>query len=207
VGILDRVEFVLVEKDKTPEEIERGIYQSHIQCIQEGLNADAESILIFEDDILFDRFDPVKLKECVQFLKSGKDWKVLLLGCLVNRLEPTDSRAVVSVKYRSLSHAYALNRNFAKEIVKIPFHGKAYDTLFCPYEDGVFAIYPSIAFQSDSPSGNTKYIKLERRRRFFGGFKRIQKFNEFFFRYRLLVLTANAITVLISVGILSYWIF
>ncbi|MBW2251565.1 MAG: glycosyltransferase, partial [Deltaproteobacteria bacterium] len=64
---------------------------------------------------------------------------------------------------------------------------------------------PSIAFQSDSPSGNTKYLKLEKSRRFFGGFKRIQKFNEFFYRHRALIIAANAITILFLVVIAVGW--
>ena len=206
VGLLDRVEFYIVEKDEHPEDIERGIYESHMKCIQKGLDAGARHILIFEDDILFDRFDPEKLKACTRFLQSEKEWKILLLGCLINGLKPTESKAVMRVKHRSLSHAYALNRNFAREIVKIPWPGGAYDCLFCRYDEEVYAIYPSIAFQSDSPSGNTKYLNLERRRLFFGGFKRIQKFNEFFYRYRTLIIAANAATILflvvIAVGLL-----
>ncbi len=206
VGLLDRVEFYIVERDKHPEDIERGIYESHIKCIQKGLDAGARYILIFEDDILFDRFDPEKLKACTRFLQSNKEWKILLLGCLINGVKPTESKAVMKVKHRSLSHAYALNRNFAREIVRIPWPGGAYDCLFCRYDEGVYAISPSIAFQSDSPSGNTKYLNLEKRRRVFGGFKRIQKFNEFYYRYRTLIIAANAaivlFLVLIAVGCL-----
>jgi GR25 family glycosyltransferase involved in LPS biosynthesis len=207
VGLLDRVEFYIVEKDKTPEDIERGIYESHIICIQKGLDAGARHILIFEDDIIFDRLDPEKLEACTRFLQSRKEWKILLLGCLVNGLKPTESKAVMKVKYRSLSHAYALNRNFAREIVKIPWPGFAYDCLFCRYDEGVYALYPSIAFQSDSPPGNTKYLNLERRRQFFGGLKRIQKFNEFFHSHRVLIIAANAATVLFLVVIAAEWFF
>ena len=207
VGLLDRVEFYIVERDEHPEDIERGIYESHIKCIQKGIDAGARHILIFEDDILFDRFDPEKLKACTRFLQSKKEWKILLLGCLINGVKPTESKAVMEVKHRSLSHAYALNRNFAREINRIPWPGGAYDCLFCRYGEGVYAIYPSIAFQSDSPSGNTKYLKLERRRRFFGGFKRIQKFNEFFYRYRSLIIAVNAATILFLVVIATGWLF
>lgn len=201
VGLLDRVEFYIVERDKHPEDIERGIYESHIKCIQKGLDAGARHILIFEDDILFDRFDPERLKACTRFLQSKKEWKILLLGCLFNSVKPTESKAVIKVKHRCLSHAYALNRNFAREFVRIPWPGCAYDCLFSRYDEGVYAIYPSIAFQSDSPSGNTKYLKLEKSRRFFGGFKRIQKFNEFFYRYRALIIAVNATTILFLVVI------
>jgi len=206
VGLLDRVEFYIVEKDENPDEIEKGIYESHIQCIQKGLDAGARHILIFEDDILFDRFDPEKLKACTRFLQSRKEWKILLLGCLVNGLKPTGSKSVMEVKYRSLSHAYALNRDFAREIVSIPWPGFAYDCLFCRYNEGVYAIYPSIAFQSNSPSGNTKYLNLEKRRRFLGGFKRIQKFNEFYFRHRKLIIAANVATVLFLMFISRGWL-
>jgi len=205
VGLLDRVEFYIVERDEHPEDIERGIYESHIKCIKKGLDAGARHILIFEDDILFDRFDSEKLKTCIRFLQSKKEWKILLLGCLINGVKPTESKAVMEVKHRSLSHAYALKRNFAMEFVRIPWPGFAYDGLFCRYNEGVYAIYPSIAFQSDSPSGNTKYLNLERRRRFFGGFKRIQKFNEFFYRYRALIIAANAVTILFLVVIAVGW--
>ncbi len=206
VGLLDRVEFYIVERDKHPEDIERGIYESHIKCIQKGLDAGARHILIFEDDILFDRFDPKKLKACTRFLQSKKEWKILLLGCLFNSVKPTESKAVIKVKHRCLSHAYALNRNFAREFVRIPWPGCAYDCLFSRYDEGVYAIYPSIAFQSDSPSGNTKYLKLEKSRRFFGGFKRIQKFNEFFYRHRALIIAANAATILFLVVIAAGWL-
>jgi GR25 family glycosyltransferase involved in LPS biosynthesis len=206
VGLSERVEFFIVEKDPTPEAINRGIYESHIRCIQKGIGAGADRILIFEDDILFDRFSPEKLEKGIAFLKSTPDWKVFLLGCLVNGMRVTESDTVMKVKYRSLSHAYALNRSFAEELLGIPYQGLAYDCLFCPYDEGIYAIYPTIAFQSDSPSGNAKYFNLERRRRLFGGFQRIQKFNEYFYRHRMLIIAANAATVALLSVIAAYWL-
>ena len=120
VGLSDLVEFFFVEKGKDPEDIEKCIYESHMACIQKGLDTGARQILIFEDDIIFDRFDPEKLEASIRFLQSKPEWKILLLGSLVKGLRPTGVKAVMKAKYRSLSHAYALNRDFAKEIVKIP---------------------------------------------------------------------------------------
>jgi len=207
VGLSDIVEFFTVEKGKNPDDIEKCIYESHMACIQKGLDTGARRILIFEDDIIFDRFDPEKLEVCIRFLQSKPEWKILLLGSLVKGLQPTDVKAVMKARYRSLSHAYALNRNFAKEIVKTPWQGFAYDCLFRPYDEGIYAIHPSVAFQSDSPSDNIKYLALDQRRRFLGGFKGIQKFNGFYYHYRTPIIAANAAVILILVLIATGWLF
>jgi len=207
VGLSDLVEFFIVEKGKNPDNIEKCIYESHITCLQKGLDAGARRILIFEDDIIFDRFDPEKLAACTHFLASKPEWKILLLGSLVKGLRPTGVKAVMKAKYRSLSHAYALNRDFAKEIVKIPWQGFAYDCLFRPYDEGVYAIHPSVAFQSDSPSDNIKYLNLDRHRRLLGGFKGIQKFNGFYYSYRAPIIAANAAMILILASIAAAWLF
>src|SRR5512147_2256233 len=56
VGLEGRVEFVVVPKD--PVDPERGIHSSHMECFRRGIRAGARTMLIFEDDIVFDRFDP-----------------------------------------------------------------------------------------------------------------------------------------------------
>ena len=55
------VEFLLAEKDH--ENPERGIYQSHMLCLQKGLEAGARHILIFEDDVFFRRFSHQRLHQ------------------------------------------------------------------------------------------------------------------------------------------------
>ena len=56
VGLSARVEYHIV--DKHPTDPEQGVYESHIDCLKKGLSNGARRILIFEDDIRFDRFDP-----------------------------------------------------------------------------------------------------------------------------------------------------
>ena len=51
VGLLERVEFIIVEKH--PVNQEKGIFQSHMFCLSKGLKANARNILIFEDDVFF----------------------------------------------------------------------------------------------------------------------------------------------------------
>ena len=81
VGLLSRVEFLLV--DEHPIDREQGIYESHMSCIRKGLGAGAGTILIFEDDILFDRFSPTTLKNCLDFLENTPDWNMITFGCMV----------------------------------------------------------------------------------------------------------------------------
>ena len=73
VGLLDRVEFEIVRSHR--HNCEQGIYESHLSCIKKGVFSGAKNILIFEDDIFFDRFDPWKLKSCVTFLENS-DWDI-----------------------------------------------------------------------------------------------------------------------------------
>ncbi|MEJ2099691.1 MAG: glycosyltransferase, partial [Desulfobacterales bacterium] len=82
VGLADKVEFVIVTKH--PHNCEESIYHSHMACIKKGLLAGAERIVIFEDDILFDRFSNAGLKDCVDFLAGTDNWNVLFFGCLVS---------------------------------------------------------------------------------------------------------------------------
>ena len=82
VGLADKVEFVIVQKH--PHNCEEGIYNSHMACIKKGLQAGADNIVIFEDDILFDRFSPAGLKNCVDFLSGTDHWNALFFGCLVS---------------------------------------------------------------------------------------------------------------------------
>jgi len=85
------------------------------------------------------------------------------------------------VKYRSLTHAYVLNRRFAEILAEKSWQEIAYDEFLDSFNEGFYAVYPSFAFQSNSPSDNSKYLRLDKFRRLCGGLQRIQKGNEWFF--------------------------
>lgn len=182
VGLLERVEFALVKKH--PENCEQGIYESHIDCIRKGVQADARSILIFEDDVLFERFSRSALRRCVDFLSAAPDWNLFFLGCLVKRSKRTPNEHVLEVSYRSLAHAYAVNRKFADVLVEQPWQGLAFDEMLSDFGGGCYAIYPSIAFQSNSPTDNVKYLQLDMFRRLCGGLRLIQKMDEAYHLHR-----------------------
>ena len=81
VGLTGKVEFVLVKPH--PSNIEQGMYESHMTCLRKGLEAGAKNIVVFEDDVIFDRFDAEHFNQCIQFLQENPNWKVLLLGALI----------------------------------------------------------------------------------------------------------------------------
>lgn len=195
VGLADRVEFVLGERH--PNNMEEGAYDSHMSCLRKGLEAGARNILVFEDDVEFDRFDSDRLKCCTEFLGQHPEWKVLLLGALVRSSRKTTHPCVLEVCYQSLTHAYALNRHYAETLAYEPWQGIVNDTLFRPLTDDVYAICPMCAFQKNFTSDNEKYLALARIRSLLGGLKRIQKADEFYYRHKFGVCAAHAAAILL----------
>ncbi len=187
VGLLERVEFVIVKKH--PVSPEEGCYQSHIVCLKMALAAEARHILIFEDDIIFKGFTAAKIKEAVSFLTNNPSWEIMFLGCIVRRSKGTVSKAVRRIKYRCLSHAYAINRPFAAALVAKPWQGVPYDTFLAQMNKKFYALYPACAFQSNAASDN-KFL-IDKLRRMLGGLTFIQKANEIFHRHKLLIITIH----------------
>jgi GR25 family glycosyltransferase involved in LPS biosynthesis len=195
VGLADKVEFVIVKRH--PRNVEQGMYESHMTCLRKGLEAGAGSIVVFEDDVIFDRFDAGRFDECTGFLSAHPDWKVLLLGGLIRSSKKTTSPCVQRVRYQSLAHAYAVNRLYAETLAYTPWQGIIVDTLFRPLTDHIYAAYPMFAFQNNLPSDNDKYRYLELFRRCCGGLERIQKINEFYHRHTFGVIAAHALILLV----------
>jgi GR25 family glycosyltransferase involved in LPS biosynthesis len=195
VGLTDKVEFVIVKKH--PHNIEEGIFESHLTCMKKGIRAGADTIVIFEDDILFDRFSPVVLKNCVGFLSSTEHWSALFFGCLVSNSKKTENRSILRVKYRCLSHGYVLNRQFAESLIKTQWQGAPYDEVLKNWPAHFYAAHPAFAFQSNSRTDNNRNMGLDRFRRLFGGLGRIQKWNEFYHRHKVPIMAAHAIIILI----------
>jgi GR25 family glycosyltransferase involved in LPS biosynthesis len=178
VGLLDLVEFVIV--DKHPTDSEQGIYESHLTCLRAGLAAGAQKIAIFEDDIVFTRFSPQRLRRAINFMDSSADWDAFFFGCFVNSARKTSFRSVIKINYRCVAHGYAVNRDFALRLVETEFKGVSYDDFLRSIAaDRFYAIYPAFAFQSNSPTDNDKLREVDRARRLAGGLHRLQRWNEF----------------------------
>jgi hypothetical protein len=195
VGLSGKIEFVLVKPH--PSNIEQGMYESHMTCLRKGLEAGAKSIVVFEDDVIFDRFDAEHFKQCTRFLAEHPDWKVLLLGALIRSSRKTTNPFIQKVGYQSLAHAYALNRPYAETLAYQPWQGIVIDTIFRPLDNDIYAVYPMFAFQNDFASDNdNKYQGLERFRRLCGGLERIQKANEFYQRHKFGIIATHVVIIL-----------
>jgi hypothetical protein len=197
VGLEDNIEFVIVRRH--PSNVEQGIYESHMACLRRGLEAGARNIAVFEDDVVFDRFDAGRLERCTRFLAKNPEWQVLLFGALIRSSRKTSEPAVQKVGYQSLAHAYALNRPYAEAIAYRPWDGTVADVIFRPLQH-VYAVNPMFAFQGDMITDN-KYEGLEIFRRMLGGLENIQKANEFFFQNLGAIIIAHLV-VLAALGLI-----
>lgn len=198
VGLADLVEFVVVEKHaKNPEQ---GIYESHLRCMQRGLESGAERILIFEDDVVFLHYSARRLSELVHFMQNQTCWDVFFLGCMVRNCWKLPGLPIARIRYRSLAHGYVVTRTFAETVtMQHPWQGFAYDDFLRDLEsERMYVAYPALAFQSDSPSDNDLYLPLDRRRRMFGGLIALQRFDQWYHRYRwqLISLHVAIVTIL-----------
>ena len=201
VGLDGRVDLVLVEKDR--ENPERGIYESHILCLNRGLAAGARRMLLFEDDVVFARFSAERLARIVAFLRSH-DWDAFFPGCIADRLRKVPGAPAARIRYRSLSHAYGVNRDFAASLAGQAWAGVAYDD-FLRIRTAprlTFAACPTFAFQSDAPSDNDAWLHLDRRRRRLGGLMFLQRVNEFWLRFFWPIVLAHGLGLLVLAALL-----
>ena len=200
VGLLERVEFVLVTRH--PENREQGIFESHLFCLKRALAAGAQHILVFEDDVFFRDFDSRALAEACLHLERLASWDALFLGGITRGSRKTKVKSLVSIKYRCLSHAYAVNAPMARRIVREEWSGIPYDGLLRRMNGDFFAIYPMFAFQGLSESDNQTVV-IDRIRRLFGGLPFIQKMNEIYQNHKALILAAH-LAVFLVLGTLVY---
>ncbi len=191
VGLTGRVIFYVA--DRHPTDCEQGIFESHQACLRRGLAEGARRILIFEDDVLFEGFDPQRFAAALTFLDGQPDWQILFLGCLVKRSRATASPAVRAIAYGCLTHAYAVNRPCAETLAQHPWRGQPIDAVMAHLNQGFYACYPAFAFQSNAASDNYRLRRLDRFRRWCGGLRRIQKFNEFWHCRRTLLVILHIV--------------
>ena len=197
IVLLEKVEFVIVKKH--PHNIEQGIFESHLTCLEKGIQAGADTIVVFEDDILFERFSPADLQNSIDFLSTNPHWKAFYFGCLVSGSKKTQNRSVVKINYRCLAHAYVFSRKFSESLVKIPWPEIPFDDFLRSLNDEFYAIYPSFAFQNNLGSDNSRFLPLDKFRRLCGGLRRLQKRNELYHRHRTPVILLHIIIIILII--------
>ena len=193
VGLDGQVAFFLAQRH--PDNSEKGIFESHQACLEMGLAAGARHILMFEDDVIFGAIDPRRLSAGIDYFMEQTDSPYFSFGCLVGKSSPTASFAVRRIVYRCLTHAYLVDADLARRIVDSPWQGLAFDDALRKLAGRHLALYPSIAFQSNSETDNTRLARLDRIRRLFGGLRVIQLLNERYHRHRLLFIGAHVLAI------------
>lgn len=187
LGILERVEFVIVAKH--PTDREQGIFQSHMECLNRGIAAGGHHILVFEDDVFFQRYDAHGLHQACTHLASIA-WNGFFLGCITDGSTRTAEKSLAKIHYRTLAHAYALNRPFADRLVQEKWSGVPFDEFLRRRGENFYALSPMCAFQGHSGTDNQR-VAIDRMRRIFGGLPFIQKANELYHNHRLSLLCAT----------------
>lgn len=189
MGIEARVEFVLVDKDRN--DPCRGIFASHLLCMEKAIDAGAQQWVVFEDDVVFHRYSPKVLKHVVTHLSACSTWTLLFFGCLIKGSTPTGNPGVKKIRYQALAHAYAVSRAFGKKILRQPWRGTPYDVMLRTLCNDYLGITPFFAFQSNAETDNDACCGLDRFRRCCGGLRFIQMMNEFFHAHRLMVILGH----------------
>jgi hypothetical protein len=111
-------------------------------------------------------------------------------------MEKTGSRSLVRIGYRCLTHAYAVRRTFAKQLVQLPWQGTPYDGVLKQeskkpvFRRTFFAVQPMFAFQSAAQTDN-KTVKIDRLRRTLGGLQRLQQLNSFFYSHKRAIIISH----------------
>lgn len=176
-GLLHRVEFIHVEKH--PTDTEQGIFESHQHCLRIALERGAETILIFEDDVVLQLRSPEHLAAMARFVESQRTWRLFLLGAFIRRSKPSHWPRIRKVRYRCTTHGYAVRAELARELAQLPWQGEAYDDVLRRRDEPeTYMIYPALAYQGDSRSDNEKLQTLNRVRNMLGGMARLQRLTE-----------------------------
>ena len=200
VGLGDKVIFHRVQRH--PTDCEQGIFESHQACLKMALADGARHILIFEDDVVFGTVDAHRLRQGIAFFQDRSDCQILFLGCLASRSRTTETPGVRRVRYSCLAHAYLIKPSLARQLADEPWRNIPWDIVLKKNTQNAFALYPSIAFQSNSPSDNRRHRTLETVRRIFGGLRVIQMVNERYHRFRYAIIAAH----LLLAGAVLVWL-
>jgi len=196
VGLSERLEFVLVVRH--PDDPAKGIFESHLLCLKMGLAAGARHILILEDDVFFRDFDPWVLNEACAHLCRLDNWDALFLGAITSGSRRTGVSSLTRIRYRCLSHAYAVNAAFATYLLAREWIGIPYDGVLRRLNADFFAVSPMCAFQGLQESDN-RTVMIDRVRRLFGGLPFIQKMNERYQNHKAVIIGAHVAVVCVLI--------
>lgn len=193
VGLAGKVEFVPVNRH--PTDREQGIFESHQLCLQKGVSTGADRILIFEDDIFFDRFSPQRLQKSLEGLQN-ESWDGFLLGGMTKGSRKTAFPYLVNIRYRCLAHAYSVTGDYARRLLALSWKGVPWDSALKMTDACWYALYPMCAFQGREGTEN-QTVKINCLRNTFGGLPFLQRLNELYENHKFFMIGLTVAAVLV----------
>lgn len=181
------VEFFLVDPDM--DNPERGCFNSHKLVARHAKSLGENEVMIFEDDVVFDRKFSRRDAENVDWLVGNQGfWEILYFGGLLGELIPTNRLGVTRCSLMC-AHAYVLNSSGIDKILSCEYSGMPID-VFYAIEFRAVSLFPLAVSQLSADvmkSDIAKFAKREgvvtdkiwrsnRRRQYFSLFKNIVKF-------------------------------
>ena len=155
------VKFYHVHKDQVS--AKRGCFNSHLAIIKEAAKKKQRTIMIFEDDVTcaFDKETFDKKMQHIQSFIENYDYDIFYAGSIPYIYsKPTikifDNIYKVSA---NATHAYILSNSGIQKYKNLVFEDKHIDEVY-RQDNKAYAYYPSLFYQSDSPSDNAFTFSL-----------------------------------------------
>ena len=140
-------EFYRPEKDK--ESGLRGCFNSHLHILNEGYKKGYKNILVFEDDIIYNKtISQTSIDRCEDFMSKNKVWDILYLGAVPD-LRQSDITIVEDGIYKLIglcTHAVCYSNRFMRKMKNEKWSGIQLDYYYRKF-NYQYAIYPSIFYQ------------------------------------------------------------
>jgi glycosyl transferase family 25 len=154
------VEFFLVDPDVGNPE--RGCFNSHQLVARHAKSIGENFIMIFEDDVVFDRKLSRRDFENIDWLIENQGgWDIIYLGGLLGEVWPTNRLGLVRCSLMC-AHAYILSGNGINKILSAEYSGMPVD-VFYAIEFKAFSLFPLVASQLSADAMRSDIAKFANR--------------------------------------------
>tara|TARA_X000001036_G_scaffold415280_1_gene431250 strand:- start:370 stop:1272 length:903 start_codon:yes stop_codon:yes gene_type:complete len=144
----------ILEFERDTENGMRGCFHSHQHCLRQGVESGADTIVVFEDDVLFKDRGQESIVDTVaraRMLVSKNPSLIVGLGGLVigpvATRNPIDDTQFYMCRW-ACAHAYVVSRQMASVIMDWKFEDEHYDVVMYRAAEQRMAIcLPTVAFQ------------------------------------------------------------
>ena len=131
----------------------KGCYLSHNAIWRHALDNGYSRILIFEDDVIFNRQLTTEDYQDIKYIIDTKQWMVFFLGHLPLTMKETSNKRVFLV-HSLCTHAYIINCSYIPYLLSFNYKKltpilQGIDGLLM-YQSNCYALYPMICIQDNT---------------------------------------------------------